>query len=59
MNQIFSDDIDNCITALEDYIITWEDALVIQNASDKEWEKLKPYKNTLNNMKFLKSIYGT
>ncbi len=58
MNQLFETDIHNCIDALEDYLITWEDQLIEQNAGDDEWNKLEPYKRTLNNLKYLLSIYG-
>ena len=58
MNELFVSDINNCIDALEDYIIRWEDDLITHNAGDEEWNKLEPYKKTLNNLKYLLSIYG-
>ena len=58
MNQLFSDDLSNAIHALETYIIFEEDHLSRINAGDTEWEKLEPYKKTLNNFLYLERIYG-
>ena len=58
MNQLFSQDIENCIHALQSYIIHEEDVLSSINASDSEWDELRPFKSTLTNLEYIKSIYG-
>ncbi len=55
---MFSDDISNAITALERYIEVEERLLSARNASDKEWDSIYDYRNTLSNLKFLQTIYG-
>jgi hypothetical protein len=58
MNQMFNTDISNCIIALESYIIFEEQDLVNKNAGDTEWQELEPYRVTLNNLRYLETIYG-
>ena len=55
---MFNDDISNCIIALETYIIFEEQDLVNKNAGDTEWQELEPYRVTLNNLRYLDSIYN-
>ena len=55
---MFNDDVSNCIIALESYIIFEEQDLVNKNAGDTEWNELEPYRVTLNNLRYLESIYG-
>tara|TARA_R110002012_G_scaffold271607_2_gene456793 strand:- start:472 stop:648 length:177 start_codon:yes stop_codon:yes gene_type:complete len=58
MNQMFNTDISNCIIALENYIIFEEQDLVNKNAGDTEWQELEPFRVTLNNLRYLETIYG-
>ena len=55
--ELFIRDLHNSVDAIEHYIITIEEALISRNAGDDEWCKLEPYKDTLNNLKFMISIY--
>jgi hypothetical protein len=55
---MFNDDVSNCIIALESYIIFEEQDLINKNAGDTEWEELEPYRVTLNNLRYLDSIYN-
>ena len=55
---MFNDDVSNCIIALESYIIFEEQDLVNKNAGDREWSELEPFRVTLNNLRYLESIYG-
>ena len=50
-------DIVNSIHAIEYYITSIENELIKENAGDTEWNKLIPYKKTLENLKFMVSIY--
>ena len=56
-DKVFLEDLNNCMDALEDYIITNENELIDKNAGDVEWQKLEKYKATLKNLEFLFSIY--
>ena len=58
MNQMFNNDISNCIIALETYIIFEEQDLINKNAGDSQWQELEPYRVTLNNLRYLEAIYG-
>ena len=53
-------DISRAIEALEYYITDSEVDLLDnhQGGDDRQWNQLNDYKNTLNNLKLLKSIYG-
>ena len=51
-------DINVAIAAIEYYIISIEEKLIAENAGDKEWTDLQPFKDTLTNLKFMQSIYG-
>ena len=55
---MFNDDVSNCIIALESYIILEEQDLINKNAGDREWQELEPFRGTLNNLRYLESIYG-
>ena len=55
---MFNDDVSNCIIALESYIIFEEQDLINKNAGDTEWQELEPYRVTLNNLRYLDSIYN-
>ncbi len=55
---VFSQDLNNCLNVLEDYIIRSENELIDTNAGDKEWTDLEKYKETLKNLEYLFSIYG-
>ena len=57
-DKVFLEDLNNCMDALEDYIITNENELIDKNAGDVEWQKLEKYKATLKNLEFMFSIYG-
>ena len=60
MNML-NNDICNCITALEYYITDFEESLSEARnfgAGDREWERVETYKETLTNLKLLRSIYG-
>ncbi len=56
--ELFIRDIHNCVDTIEFYITTIEEDLIRRNAGDEEWNRLMPYKDTLNNLKFMISIYG-
>ena len=58
MNQMFSTDVSNCILALENHIICEEQDLIDKNAGDREWQELETYRATLENLRFMESIYG-
>ena len=58
MNQLFSEDLTRMIQVMEEYIITEEERLVELGLGDTHWDKLIPYKSTLNNLNYLESIYG-
>ena len=53
-------DIDRAIDALEYYITDIEVDLLDnhQGGDDRQWNKVNEYKNTLNNLKLIRSIYG-
>ena len=53
-------DISRAIEALEYYITDSEVDLLDnhQGGDDRQWNQLNDYKNTLNNLKLLKSING-
>ena len=53
-----SQDLNNCMNVLEDYIIKSENELIDKNAGDREWTDLEKYKDTLRNLEYLFSIYG-
>jgi hypothetical protein len=55
---MFNNDVTNCIIAMESYIIFEEQELINKNAGDREWQELEPFKTTLNNLKYMESIYG-
>ncbi len=54
---LFNTDITNCIKALEHFIIVEEEMLIAENAGDPGWKYLEPYRATLNNLQYLRSIY--
>ncbi len=54
---LFNTDITNCIKALEQFIIVEEEMLIAENAGDTGWQYLEPYRATLNNLQYLRSIY--
>ena len=56
--ELFNNDIKNAITALEFMIIDYEEEAIKQNSSDQIWNRIDELKNTLNNFKLVKSIYG-
>ena len=56
--ELFNNDIKNAITALEFMIIDYEEEAIKQNSSDQLWDRIDELKNTLNNFKLVKSIYG-
>ena len=56
--ELFNTDIKNAITALEFMIIDYEEEAIKQNSSDQLWNRIDELKNTLNNFKLVKSIYG-
>ena len=56
--ELFNNDIKNAITALEFMIIDYEEEAIKQNSSDQLWNRIDELKNTLNNFKLVKSIYG-
>ena len=56
--ELFIRDLHNSVDAIEFYITTIEEDLIRRNAGDTEWNQLTPYKDTLNNLKFMLSIYG-
>ncbi len=58
MKNTMSQDLNNCMNVLEDYIIKSENELIDTNAGDKEWTDLEKYKDTLRNLEYLFSIYG-
>ena len=60
MMDMFSSDIGRCIRALEYYITDSEVDLLDnhQGGDTRQWNELNEYKDTLNNLKLLKSIYG-
>ena len=53
-------DISRAIEALEYYITDSEVDLLDnhQGGDERQWNQLNEYKDTLNNLKLLKSIYG-
>ena len=53
-------DISRAIEALEYYITDSEIDLLDnhQGGDDRQWNQLNEYKDTLNNLKLLRSIYG-
>jgi hypothetical protein len=55
---MFNTDVTNCIIAMESYIIFEEQELINKNAGDREWQELETFKTTLNNLKYMESIYG-
>ena len=56
---LLNSDINNCITAIECHIIDIEEDLIHSNAGDEEWDKIQTYRDTLTNLKLLRSIYET
>ena len=58
MPDMFTTDIDNCIKAMEYFIIIEEEGLIQENAGDAKWHYLEPFRATLNNLRSLKGIYG-
>ena len=60
MMDMFSSDIGRCIRALEYYITDWEEDLIKNEhgGTDMDWDKVSQFKQTLNNMRFMGSIYG-
>ena len=58
MKNTMSQDLNNCMNVLEDYIIKSENELIDKNAGDREWTDLEKYKDTLRNLEYLFSIYG-
>ena len=52
------EDYDVAISALEYFITTREDELILSNAGDTEWDRLTPCYNTLNNLKLCKTLEG-
>tara|TARA_R110002012_G_scaffold10705_4_gene48508 strand:- start:760 stop:936 length:177 start_codon:yes stop_codon:yes gene_type:complete len=58
MPDMFTTDIDNCIKAMEYFIIIEEEGLIQENAGDSKWQYLEPFRATLNNLQYLKGIYG-
>ena len=57
MPELFATDIDNCIKAVECLIIREEEHLIAENAGDTGWQYLEPFRATLNNLHYLRSIY--
>ena len=55
---LLSTDINNCVAALEYFIIMEEEVLISENAGDEQWQELETYRATLNNLNYLKGIYG-
>ncbi len=55
---LFNTDISNCIKALEHFIIVEEEMLIAENSGDSGWQYLEPYRATLNNLQYLRGIYG-
>ena len=58
MSELFTTDIDNCIKAMQLFIIIEEEMLIHENAGDAQWQYLEPFRATLNNLQYLKGIYG-
>ena len=54
---LFNTDVANCIKALEHFIIVEEEMLIAETAGDTKWQYLEPYRATLNNLNYLRSIY--
>ena len=52
------EDYDIAISALEYFITTREEELILSNAGDVEWDTLTPCYNTLNNLKLCKTLEG-
>ena len=50
------EDYDVAISALEYFITTREDELILSNAGDTEWDRLTPCYNTLNNLKLCRTL---
>ena len=58
MNELFAQDLNHAIIALEHYIIQEEEDLIRRNAGDYEWNYLLPFKDTLKNLEYMTTIYG-
>ena len=58
MPELFTTDIDNCIETVQHFIITNEEKLIRDNAGDTQWQYLESFRATLNNLNYLKGIYG-
>ena len=58
MPELFITDIDNCIKAMEYFLIAEEEMLIRENAGDTPWQTLESFRATLNNLQYLKAIYG-
>ena len=60
MMDLFTDDLDKSIEAIEYYITEWEQHLIKNNqgGTDGEWARIDGFKSTLNNLKLMRAIYG-
>ena len=58
--ELFTDDLDKSIEAIEYYITEWEQHLIKNNqgGTDTEWARIDGFKSTLNNLKLMRAIYG-
>ena len=60
MMELFTDDLNKSIEAIEYYITEWEQHLIKndQGGTDGEWARIDGFKSTLNNLKLMRAIYG-
>ena len=58
MTDLTSDDVRVMIEVLEFFLTSREEELIAANAGDVEWDRLLPYRQTLQNLYFLETTYG-
>ena len=54
---LLTNDLTNCITALQCLIIDHEEDAIKNNYGEEHWTRINDLKSTLNNIELLKAIY--
>ena len=58
MNDLTNDDVQLMIEVMQQFLTSREEELISSNAGDTQWDKLMPYRETLQNLYFLETTYG-